>query len=144
MWQYYRDEPDDNIADAKSFKSKVKITGKTPNNGNENDVEIMVSLKYLSNFWRPLAMPLLNCEVSLILTWSPTYVITNSTGEGKFEITDTNLYVPVVTLSTEDNEKLLQQLRSGFKIVINWNKYLSRPALLAQNPNLNYLIDPSF
>ena len=144
MWQYYRDEPDDNIADSKSFKSKIKITGKTPNNGNENDVEIMVSLKYLSNFWRPLAMPLLNCEVSLILTWSPTYVITNSTGEGKFEITDTNLYVPVVTLSTEDNEKLLQQLRSGFKIVINWNKYLSRPALLAQNPNLNYLIDPSF
>ena len=104
----------------------------------------MVQLKYLSNFWRPLAMSLLNCEVSLIITWSPTYVITNSTSEGKFEITDTNLYVPVVPLSTEDNEKLLQKLRSGFKIVINWNKYLSRPALLVQNPNLDYLIDPSF
>ena len=64
-------------------------------------------------------MPLINCEVSLILTWSPTCVITNSTRERKFEVTDTNLYVPVVTLSTEDNEKLLQQLRSGFKRVIN-------------------------
>ena len=89
-------------------------------------------------------MPLINCEVSLILTWSPSRVITNSNGEGKFKITDTNLYVPVVTLSTDDNEKLFQQLRSGFKRVINWNKYLSRPALLAQNPNLNYLIYPSF
>ena len=144
LWQYYRDEPDDNLADSESFKSKIKITGKTPNNGNEKDVEIMVPLKHLSNFSRTLEMPLINCEVSLILTWSPSCVITNSTGEGKFKLTDTNLYVPVVTLSTEDNEKLLLQLRSGFKRVINWNKYLSRPALLAQNPNLNYLIDPSF
>ena len=78
------------------------------------------------------------------MTWSPTCVITNSTGQGKLEITDTNLYVPVVTLSTEDNEKLLQQLRSVFKRGINWNKYLSTPALLAQNLNLNFLIDPSF
>ena len=89
-------------------------------------------------------MPLINCEVSLILTWSPTCVITSSTGEGKLEITGTNLYAPVVTLSTQDNAKLLEQLKSGFKRVINWNKYLSRPELLAQNPNLNYLIEPSF
>ena len=89
-------------------------------------------------------MPLINCEVSLILTWPPSCVITNSNGEGKFKITDTHLYVPVVTLSAGDNEKILQQLTSRFKRVINWNKYLSRPALLAQNPNLNYLIDPSF
>ena len=129
---------------SKSFKSKIKITGKTPNDGNEKDVEIMVTLKYLSNFWRTLEMPLINCEVSLTLIWSPNCVITNSTGEGKFKITNTNLYVPVVTLSTKDNEKLLQQLGSGFKRVINWNKYLSKPALLAQNRNLNYLIEPSF
>ena len=58
----------------------------------------MVPLKYLSKFWRTLKMPLINCEVSLILTWSPTCAITNSNREGKFEITDTNLYVPVVTL----------------------------------------------
>ena len=75
----------------------------------------MVPLKYLSKFWRTLEMHLINSEVSLILTWSPSCVVTNSTGEGKFEITDTNLYVLVVTLSTEDNEKLLQELRSGFK-----------------------------
>ena len=71
-------------------------------------------------------MPLINCEVSLILTWSLTCVITNSTGEGAFAITDTKLYVPVVTLSTQNNAKLLQQLISGFERVINWNKYLSK------------------
>ena len=144
LWQYYKDEPNDNLADSESFKYKIKITGKTPDDGNEKDVEIMVPLKYLSNFWRTLEMPLINCEVSLILTWSSTCVITNSTGKRKFKITNTNLYVPVVTLSTKDNEKLLQQLESGFKRVINWNKYLSRPELLTQNPNLNYLIEPSF
>ena len=79
-----------------------------------------------------------------LVTWPPNCVITNSTGEGKFKITDANLYVPVVTLSTKDNEKLLQKLGPGFERVINWNKYLSRPELLAQNPNLNYLIEPSF
>ena len=60
-------------------------------------------------------MPLINCEVSLVLTWYKDCVITNSTGEGKFAITDTKLYVPVVTLSTKDNDELLQQLKSGFK-----------------------------
>ena len=119
LWQYYRDEPNDNLADSESFKSKIKITGKTYDDGNEKDVEIMVPLKYLSNFWRTIEMPLINCEVSFTLIWSPNCVITNSTGEGKFKITDTNLYVPVVTLSTKDNEKLLQQLGSGFKRVIN-------------------------
>ena len=90
LWQYYRDEPNDNIANSKSFKSKIKISGKTPAGGNEKDVEIMVPLKYLSNFWRTLEMPLISCEVSLFLTWSPTCVITNSTGQGKFKITDPN------------------------------------------------------
>ena len=60
-------------------------------------------------------MPLINSEVNLILTWSKDYVITNSKGEGKFVITETKLFVPVATLSTKDNEKLLQQLKSGFK-----------------------------
>ena len=89
-------------------------------------------------------MHLINCEVNLILTWSSTCVITNSTGAATFEITDTKRYVPVVTLSTKENAKLLQQLKSGFKRVINWNKYLSKPELLRRNPNLNYLIEPSF
>ena len=127
LWQYFRDEPNNNLANSESFKPKIKITGKTPNDDNEKDVEIMVPLKYLSNFWRTLEMPLVNCEVNLILTWSSTCVITNSTGAGTFEITDTKLYVPVVTLSTQENTKLLQQLKSGFKRVINWNKYLSKP-----------------
>ena len=89
-------------------------------------------------------MPLINCEVNLILTWSSPRVITNSTGAGTFAITDTKLYAPVVTLRTQDNSKLLQQLKSGFKRVINWNKYLSKAELLAPNLNLNRLIEPSF
>ena len=67
LWQYYRDEPSDNLADSESFKSKIKITGKPPAAGNEKDVEIMVPLKYLSNFWRTLEIPLINSEVRLIL-----------------------------------------------------------------------------
>ena len=104
----------------------------------------MVPLKYLINFWETLEMPLINCEVNLILTWSSTCVITNSTSAGTFAITDTKFYVPVVTLSTKENAKLLQKLKSGFKRVINCNKYLSKPELLRTNPNLNYLIEPSF
>ena len=144
LWQHYRDEPNNNLANSESFKFKVKITGKTPNNGNEKHVEIIVPLKYLSNFWRTLEVPLINYEVNLILTWSSTCVITNSTGAGTFAITDTKIYVPVVTLSTKENAKLLQQLKSGFKRVINWNKYSSEPELLRRNPNFNYLIEPSF
>ena len=68
----------------------------------------MVPQKYLSNFWRTLEMPLINCEVNLILTWSSTCVITDSRGAGTFEITDANLYVPVVTLLTQENTKLFQ------------------------------------
>ena len=86
LWQYYRDEPNDNLTDSESFKSKIKITGKTPAAGNEKDVEIMVPLNYLSNFWRTLEMHLINCEVNLILTWSSTCFITNSTGVGTCEI----------------------------------------------------------
>ena len=92
-------------------------------------------------------MPLSNCEVNLILTWSSTCVLiaTNIPNQNAtFEITDTKLYVPIVTLSTQENTKFLQQLKSGFKRVINWNKYLSKPELLAQNPNLNHLVEPSF
>ena len=83
------------------------------------DVEIFVPVKYLSIFWRTLEIPLINCEVNLTLPWSSTYVIINSTGAGRFETIDTNVYVPAVTLSTEDNTKLLQQLKSGFKRAIN-------------------------
>ena len=107
----------------------------------------MAPLKYLSNFWRTLEMPLINCEVELILTWSAYCVIisTNVTNQvPTLTITETNLYVPLVTLSTQDNAKLSPQLKSGFKRTIIWNKYLPKPELLAQNANLNHLIEPSF
>ena len=156
LWQYCKDIPARNANDniivfdvnnvTDSFNFKVKFTGQTGNDGTK-DVEIMVPLKYLSNFWRTLEMPLTNCEVNLILTWSSTCVLI-ATGiqnqAATFAITDTKLYVPVVTLSTQENTKFFQQLKSGFKRVINWNKYLSKPELLAQNPNLNHLVEPSF
>ena len=78
------------------------------------------------------------------MTWSKDCDITNSTGEGKFAITETKLYVHVVTLSTKDNEKLLQQLKSGLKKTTSWNKYESSIKTFAQNRYLNYLINPSF
>ena len=117
-----------------SFKFKTKITGQANNDGEINGVEIMVPLKYLSNFWRTLEMSLINCEVGLSLNWSANCVIisTNVANQNPtFAITETNLYVPVVTLSTVDNAKLLPQLKSGFKRTISWNKYLAKPELLA-------------
>ena len=69
FWQYFRGEPDDDLEDSESFKSKIKITGKTPDDNNEKDVEIMVPLKYSSNFWRTLEMSLIHCEFKLDLTW---------------------------------------------------------------------------
>ena len=157
LWQYCKDIParnnnnnaiiifaENNLTD--SFNFKVKFTGQTGNNGTR-DVEIMVPLKYLSNFWRTLEMPLINCEVNLILTWSSTCVLvaTNIQKQNAtFAITDTKLDVPVITLSTQENTKFLQQLKSGFKRVINQNKYLLKPELVAQNPNLNHLVEPSF
>ena len=81
------------------------------------------------------------------MTWSSTCVLVSTNIQNqnaRFAITDTKLYVPVVTLSTQENTKFFQQLKSGFKRVINWNKYLSKPELLAQNTNLNHLVEPSF
>ena len=92
-------------------------------------------------------MPLINCEVNLILHWYANFVTvsTNVSNQNTtFAITKTKFYVSVVTLSTQDNVKLLIQLKSGFEITINCNKYLSKPELLAQNPNLKHLVDPSF
>ena len=83
-------------------------------------------LKYLSNFWRALEMPLINCQINLILTWSARCFIIDNPIAGQyptFTITDTKRYAQVVTLSTQDNAKLLEQLKSGFKLTINWSKY---------------------
>ena len=89
-------------------------------------------------------MPLINCEGNLILTCSKDCVVTNSEDEGKVAIKESKLYVPVVTLSTQDDAKLLQQLKSGFKRTINWNKYESEIKTSARNRYLNHLINPRF
>ena len=142
LWQYTKDIPavndnnaivnfsNNNLTD--SFNFKVKITGQTGDNRTRN-VEIMVPLKYISNFWRTLEMDLINCEITLLLSWSCVIVSTDVANQNAtFAVTDTKLYVPVVTLSQQDHAKLLEQLQSGFKRVINWNKYLPKPELLAQ------------
>ena len=95
------------------------------------------------NSWNALV----NCEVELILNWSANCVIIYINFNNQvptFTITETNLYVPLVTLSTQHNEKLLPQLKSHFKRKIGCSKYLAKPGLLTQNANLNYLIEPSF
>ena len=128
------------------FNFIVKITGQIGDDETKN-VEITVPLKDISTFWKTLEMFLINCEVNLVLTCSKNYVIvsTNVTNQNAiFGITDIKLYVPVVTLSKQDNAKLLQQLKSGFKRVINWNKYLPKPELLAQDQILNHLVESSF
>ena len=130
LWKYCKEIPainnDGGIVDfnganaTDSFNFKTKLTGQTAANNNDGNiagrvnVEIMVPLKYLSNFWRTLEMPLSNCEVEIILNWSANCVIIYTNVNDQFPIftiTETNLYVPVVTLLTQDNEKLLPQLK---------------------------------
>ena len=120
LWQYCKDIPavdnnnaivnfaNNNLTD--SFNFIVKMTGQTGDDGSKN-VEIIVPLKYLSNFWGTLEMPLINCEIKLTLTWYSNCVIVSTDVANQiatFAITDTKLYVPVVTLSTQDNAKLLE------------------------------------
>ena len=136
--QYYRDDPNNTITQSQSFKHMVKLTGKNPAAGKTKDVKRAVSLEYLNNFWRTLEMPLINGEINLILTWSEDFVISFATEKTKFKITDTKLYVPVVTLSIQDNAKLLQQLKSGFKTTINWNKYQTKVSAEGVNQYLHF------
>ena len=92
-------------------------------------------------------MPLINCEINFILTWSANCVIVStaiSNQGATFAITDTKLYIPVVTLSTQDNVELLDQLKSGIKRTINWNKYQSKASMPARDQYLHCLIDSSF
>ena len=175
FWNYYRDEPDSglwgnynnvnySIKDSKSFDYKTNITGKLENNSTKKEVEIVVPLKYLSNFWRKLDIPLINCEINLILRWSENCVLTSKTTRDAvpaqggnpvvtkinnptgaiFKKTDRKLYVPVVTLSTKDDNNFLEQLKSGFKRTIKWNKYSSEMTNQTKTNHLNHLIDPAF
>ena len=107
----------------------------------------MVSLKYLTNFWRTLEMPLIHCEITHDLNWSESCVTvaTDVADQGAtFSITDAKLHVPVITLSTQDKAKLLEQLKSGFKRTIIWNKY--QPKVSKERPNqyLDFLVVPHF
>ena len=105
----------------------------------------MVSLKYLSNFWRTLEVSLFNCEINLILSWSANCVVSDTSNqETIFLIADTKRFVLIVTLWTNDYAILLQQLESGFQRTINWNKYQTKVTIQARNQYLNYLIDPIF
>ena len=115
LWQFKRDEqPKENngeISDvstdnSSSFKYKSDFIGTIPNGGRKNGVKIAVPLKYLSNFWRSLEMPLINCKVELSLSWNKSCILSSVANDSTFEITDTKLYVPVVTLKTEGNAKL--------------------------------------
>ena len=123
-------------------------------------VEIAIPLKYLGNFWRALNIPLISCEVSLELKWDKNCIITstedrvvnagppvvrdNGPTVATFAIYDCKLYVPVITLSKDDEIKLLPNLKSGFRREIKWNKYRSQMSTEVANNNLNILIDPTF
>ena len=91
-----------------SLNSRQKLHEKFQAEGHIKDVKIVLPLKYLSNFWRSLKMPLINCEINLILNWLSACVISNSTDMGTVAITDTKIHVPVATFSTQDNAKLLE------------------------------------
>ena len=162
LWNYYRDVLTNSITDSEPFKYKTSIIGGTPNNGNTKDVEFHVPFKYLGNFWKSLNISLVNTVVSLALTRSKGCVLTdmatkeadatadppieaiNAHTSTVFEISDCKLYVPVVTLSAEDDNKLLELLETGFKRTIKWNKYRSEMSNQTKNNNLNYLTDPTF
>ena len=123
---HHHHQPNDNdIIESESLKFKSKFIDNTNGEGTVN-AKVALPLKYYANFWRTLEMFLINCEINLILIWSANCIISEGNRRTTFLIIDTKLYVPVVTLSTQDNTKLLQQLKSGFRRTTNWNKYQSK------------------
>ena len=169
LYNYYRDQLNDDadnnqfnnikIVNSNTFKYKNKIIDNTNNQGTK-DIELAIPLKYLRNFWRALNIPLISCEASLELKWDKNCVITsleqrviadanplardNAPTGATLAITDCKLCVPIVTLSKDDEIKLLTNLKSGFKREIIWNKYRSQTTTEAANNNLNILVDPTF
>ena len=133
LYQFKRDEPpDDNANVANNTTSlvyKSKLISETDNN-NVNNVKLVVPLKYVSNFFRSLDMPLVNCKIDLELTWHKDCMIASANAAANqvvsFMITNTKLYVPFVTLSTKDNTNLTKQLNEGFKRTIYWNRCVSK------------------
>ena len=159
------------VVNSNTFKYKNKTTRNTynvdagvdgydVNKNGKQEIELAIPLKYLGNFLRALNSPLISCEVSLELKWNKNCVITsleerqvdagslvvrdNSPTGATLAINDCKLYIPVVTLSKDDETKLLTNLKSGFKKEIILNKYRLQMTTEAINSNLNILIDPTF
>ena len=155
LYQYKRDEPpeDDAVADltadsSSSLKYKISLLGNlvVVNNIARINVKVVVPLKYLSNFFRSLEVPLINCKIKLNLTWKKECVLSTGAGEAVFIINDTKLYVPVVTLSKEDNKDFIEQRDKGFQRSIYWNEYKAKEINEDADANVfKYInLDPSF
>ena len=155
LYQYKRDEPPgDNAIDdltannSSSFKYKISLLGDENVVGGivRLNVKVVVPLKYLSNFFRSLEMSLINCEIKLNLTWKKECVLSTDAGNAVFIINDTKMYVPVVTLSKEDNKDFIQQQNKGFQRSIYWNEYKTKE--INENADANVFkyinLDPSF
>ena len=155
LYHYKQDGPPEAnaIADltadnSSSFKYKVSLLGNPVLDGNitKRSVKVVVPLKYLSNFFRSLEMPLSNCKIKLNLTWKKECVFSNQAGNAVFIINDTKMYVPVVTLSKEDNKDFIEQQNKGFQRSIYWNEYKTKK--INENPDANMFkyinLDPSF
>ena len=155
LYQYKRDEPpeDDAVADltadnSSSLKYKISLLGNpvVANNIARINVKVVVPLKYLSNFFRSLEMPLINCKVKLNLTWKKECLLSTDDGNAVFIINDTKMYVPVVTLSKEDNKGFIEQQNKGFQRSIYWNEYKTKEINEDADANVfKYInLDPSF
>ena len=155
LYQYKRDEPpevnaiNDLTTDtSSSFKYKVDLLGYPVLYGNiaKRSVKLVVPLKYLSNFVRSLEMPLINCKIKLNLTWKKERVLSTDAGDAVFIINDTKMYVPVVTMSKEDNKDFIEQQNKGFQRSIYWNEYKTKE--ITENADANVFkyinLDPSF
>ena len=157
LYQYKRDEPPNDNADLTAdnstpFKYKVNLLGNIDDADPDDarvgrlNVKIVVPLKYLSNFFRSLEMPLINCKIKLNLTWKTECVLSTAADDAVFIINDTKLYVPVITLSKEDNKNFIEQQNKGFQRSIYWNEYKTKEKDEDGNANATKYInlDPSF
>ena len=155
LYQYKRDEPpeDDAVVDltadnSSSLRYKISLLGNpvVANNIARINVKVVVSLKYLSNFSRSLEMPLINSKIKLNLTWKKECVLSTDDGNAVFIINGTKMYVPVVTLSKEDNKDFVKQQNKGFQRSIYWNEYKTKEINENADDNVfKYInLDPSF
>ena len=155
LYQYKRDEPPEANAiddlksnNSSSFKYKISLLSDRNVVGGivGLNVKVVVPLKYLSNFFRSLEMPLINCKIKLNLTWKKECVLSTDVGNAVFIINDTKMYVPVVALSKEDNKDFIEQQNKGFQRSIYWNEYKTKAINEDADANVfKYIkLDPSF